>query len=388
MQKESKPNYRLLMNEPSNENATTYYFSGVRYLNSLIGDIKEVPLWLKKTMQLTDDIYTTFDKDVIKNKIKLIFAHLKEGKICSIPSFLAPWDKIINVCQNASAEPMILPASHLLKVLVDNESSIPNFDYPKIILGIIFGDIAATIYKAKLMNKNNDFENEFKAVFVNNPNIKTIFDLYNMFKIASDIFLKGYIPQLLGTDSKGTKAPDIVFEDKLKSFKYYLEATRKEPSCSKPEKDLVWDAIKEKVKKILPSKNNKWEPCIIAIDITCAELASSKESLDPNNIIQKDGTGYIYKCFKDQVFNERLKKMDNSLSVSAVLVAYYRSKKYSLAGVLASKKQLLRINNEGIAQVEGDTLILHKDFESEIPLSIATNIFLVDSSCIPDSFRL
>ncbi|GEM_PF-3886744 len=381
MQTVRHANYRLLMWEPPINDTFDYYFSGVRYLNLLVYDLN-VPDWIKKTISLTDEIYTTLDENEIKSKIKQIFGYLKEGGICSIPSFLAPWDQIINIWQNSSAKPMILPASHLLKVLVDNESNIPNFNYPKIILGIIFGDIAATIYKAKVMNANNDFENEFKAVFVNNPNIKEIFDLYSMFKIAGDIFLKGYIPQLLGTASKSTKAPDIVFKDKKKSFKYYLEVTRKEPSCSKPEKDLVWDAIEEKIEKISPLTKSKWEPCIIAIDITCAEWANSIESLD-SNIMQKNKTGYIYRCFKDAEFNERLKKMDNALSVSAVRTAYYRNNKYSLAGILASTTQLIKISNYGISQAKGDTLILHKDFEHIIPSCIAKNIFLVDSSCIP-----
>ena len=380
-------NYELLKDNPK-QPAIDYYFAGVRFLNQILYDERKngvrVSSWARKFVSLVDHSYTTFDRVLISKNLERAWRCLDKGGLQQQPSFLADWNQLKTSWQKPAAQPIYLPFGHCLKTLSEHWDSGIWLTQHKLILGMVIGDIGAAIFKAKRANIENNFRNELDAVFIQNPSVKTILDLHHMFGVSSQLLLAGYTPKLLGSADGQRKAPDIEF-DAEGGNKYYIEATRKEPIALKSERDLVVDAIKEKVKKVAPSASHSYAPCIISVDTTNTDFSIGKTSIDKANIVPSSH-GLIYRGYADAQFSSRLQSYNDALSAASLLTAYYRFNGYGIAGVLVSRGQMLKIDSEGIAQAEGSFCVLHRDFETKIPKSLSKSIYIIDSSCIPSGF--
>jgi len=379
-------NYKLLEGPVDKKDPLTYYFSGIRFLNSYLREFA-TPKWIRKIVGAIDASYTTTDCKQINTNLNTAFASMDKGGISQLPSFSSNWKEMTDTWNGLTGQTLYIPISHCLKILSENSQKslfLPtNF---KLALGIIFGEIGAAIYKARKANVENDFRNEFEAVFVGNASIKSILDLHYMFTIASNLLLVGYSPKLLGSAAGNNKAPDIYFQDAPKTFTYYLEATRKEPCAQQAEPQMVASAIKEKIQKIIPGGGPKCVPLIISADITSSPLPISRLSVNTSNFIANSSGRVIYKAYNDAAASMQFQLMSDALAVSAIMVGYYRANRYDIAGVLVTRNHLVQIDSKGIAQAEGGLLVLHKDFETKMPVGCATHIYLVDSSCVPAGF--
>jgi len=380
-------NYQLLKSNPR-QPAIDYYFAGVRFLNQILYDEREngvrVASWARKFVSLVDHSYTTFDPVIIGKNLKKAWGYLDKGGLKQQPSFLADWSQLTTSWHNSATSPIYLPFGHCLKTLSEHWDMGIWLTQHKLILGMVIGDIGAAIFKAKRANIEKNFRNELDAVFIQNPSVKTILDLHHMFGVSSQLLLAGYTPKLLGSAAGQAKAPDIEF-DAGGGNKYYIEATRKEPLAIKSERDLVVDAIKEKVKKVAPAASPSYDPCIISVDMTSTNFSIGETSLDRANIVPSLH-GLIYLGYKDAQFNSQLQPYNDALSAASLLTAYYRRNGYGIGGVLVSRGQMLKIDSEGIAQAEGSFCVLHRDFETKIPKAISRSIYIIDSSCIPSGF--
>jgi len=379
------PDDTLLKGAPSKTDPLTYYFSGIRFLNKYLMRFS-VPKWVRKTVALIDTSFTTTDCKQVDAYICAAFGCLDKGGVRQLPCFLSDWQEISTYWSGGTNQTLYIPTSHCLKILFDQRKKIRWPNNFKLAFGIIFGEIGAAIYKARIANVEDDFRNEFEDVFVRNASVKSILDLHYMFSLSSNLFLNNYSPKLLGSASGQLKAPDIHFENATKSFSYYLEATRKEPLMKKAEKDMVSDAVKEKIKKIKPGNSSICSPLIISTDITSSDLTISNLVLNSGNFIPNATGRYIYRCYNDPALTARFQLLDSALSVAAVLCGDFRSKGYDIAGILVTRNQLLKIDSEGLAQAEGGFLIIHRDFENKIPELCATNIYVIDDTCVPQGF--
>lgn len=367
--------------------ALDFYAAGIYAVQEVLSrEGSAAPKWLIECLDTLGGAYADTTETWVKEKVEASLKSLEDGGSSSAPAWACPWDTLINIWTKGSPETLLTPISHCLKTIGDRRAELPSVVYPKLILGIIFGDIGAAIHLARQSGVAGGFEAELKSTLGKKATIKDLLDLYYMFGLCAELLRAGHQVEVLGTAGQPEGGPDFKFTSSTHGQVYFVEANRKEPLKDQAEKDLVWAAIDEKAEKVAPEKGAaglRWEPCLLAVDITSIARPGSTEDLDVALLSRGSCGEYVYRGYADPDFNLRLKACADAMGVAAVRTALLRRNGYAVGGILLTRHQYLQIDATGIAQAGGTVLVLHRDFESRIPACIARHIYLVDDACIP-----
>ena len=362
-------------------NILDFYITGCVFLYE-----SDLPLakWIKKTVYqliVCIDNGTNDSEQKLSTKSALTeFLKAPRGNLVNVKheESNAIFDQIINA--NLFPEDFY-PISHILLSLEDKGNILiqkEKYLYVLTILSIIFGGIAAAIYRAKNLGNESSFNKELKlALSERAADWETLLNLYLMFHAAGEMALAGHKVEILGTAGNSAGGPDFKVNLFDSHADYYFEVWRRDPKETKSEAATIELALRDggRLKKVVNGINS---PCIFMVDITSLPRNPNKASLLRSEIINLPNGTFAYRAYRDNNFSGYFDRDGNSVygSVKTRLLEL-RSEGYGVAGVIISRVQYLKITTDGVAEAYGSVMILDKTFEGNIPWGIASVIYLV-----------